>query len=162
MADGGISITIDVADLKHAEELISRLVNLDENELLTMIGSQGESQTRNRITNEKTAPDGTPWKPNLEGTSILMRSGENLLGTVAYIVGNGSVEWGAFWEYAHVHQYGAVIRPKDADKLVFRLKGKTVFAKQVVIPARPFVGISSENETELEDTVTNFLGSLLQ
>lgn len=162
MAGGGISIEISVEGFAHAQEVITRLATFDENELLTTIGAVGESQTRRRITDEKTAPDGTPWKPNLEGTSILMRSGDNLLGSVAYITGSGTVAWGASWWLAHVHQDGAVIRPKDADKLAFMLGGKLVLAKQVVIPAREFVGVSSENETELEHTITDFFGSLLQ
>jgi phage gpG-like protein len=42
-------------------------------------------------------------------------------------------------EYAPVHEYGAVIHAVNAPFLVFKVKGKTIRTKSVVIPARePF------------------------
>lgn len=42
------------------------------------------------------------------------------------------------------HQFGAVIKPKKASRLVFTVGGKKVFAKQVTIPARPFLPIRND------------------
>lgn len=158
----GVGIVVDLSGLKVAEALLARIANFDESELLTAIGELGESQTRQRITDEKTAPDGSAWAPNREGTSILMRTGGNLLGSVAYIVGSGEVAWGASWEFAHVHQDGANISAKNAKALFFRIGGKKVAAKSVVIPARPFVGLSADNAKEIEELVTDVFGKLLQ
>jgi phage gpG-like protein len=41
--------------------------------------------------------------------------------------------------YAAIHQLGGVIRPKTKKVLSFTIGGKTYFAKEVKIPARPFL-----------------------
>ena len=156
----GISITIDAADLDGIFRKLRPIFDFDAEELMTAIGSLGDSQTRRRIEEEKTAPDGTPWKANHEGTSILMESGQHLLASLAWTASADQAEWGATWEYAHVHQNGAVIVPKDAKALFFSIGGKPVTAKKVTIPARPFIGISSENEREIIELVTDHFGLL--
>lgn len=154
------SITIDVSDLDAAMRRLRPIFDFEPTELMTAIASIGESQTRRRIAEEKTAPDGTPWEPNTKGTSILMETGQNLLSSVASFSSSSEAVWGAAWEYAHVHQEGMVIVPKSAKALVFQLGGKTVHAKSVTIPARPFVGISDDNAREIVDVVTDHFGVL--
>lgn len=158
----GVGIVVDLTGLKFAESLLARIADFDDSELLTAIGAMGASQTRRRISDEKTAPDGTAWPDNKEGTSILMRTGGNLLGSVAYIVGSGEVQWGASWEFAHIHQDGAKISVKNAKALFFRIGGQKVAAKSVTIPARPFVGLSDDNRNEIEELVTDVFGRLVQ
>lgn len=41
--------------------------------------------------------------------------------------------------YARVHEFGAIIKPKNAQFLVFTYKGRTYRARQVVIPKRPYM-----------------------
>ncbi len=159
MADG-VSFTYDRSALEGALKAVSELVSFDGSALMEEIAALGESQTRRRITDEKTAPDGTAWKPNLEGTSILQQTGQNLLASVGFTSTDDEAVWGAAWEYAHVHQDGAVITPKTAAVLQFKVKGKTVHAKSVTIPARPFVGLSEENRAEITDLVTDHFGRL--
>jgi phage gpG-like protein len=161
----GVAVIVDIADLQKAIAHVSRLelANGGAEQLLEEIGALGESQTRRRIEVEKTAPDGTPWQPNKEGHSILMESGRHLRDSVAFIAHGGEeVEWGEAWEFAHVHQYGATIVPKTAQRLAFTLNGKKVFAKKVTIPARPSVGISAANAEEITEHVSDFLGRLVQ
>ncbi|MCB1535529.1 MAG: phage virion morphogenesis protein [Rhodoblastus sp.] len=158
----GVGIVVEISGLKLAESLLAKILAFDETELLTAIGAMGESQTRRRISDEKTAPDGAAWPPNREGTSILLRTGGNLLGSVAYIVGSGEVQWGASWEFAHIHQDGAKISAKNAKALFFRIGGQKVAAKSVTIPARPFVGLSDDNRKEIEELVTDVFGRLVQ
>ncbi len=153
----GISITFDVSDLAKVNAAISRLSQLDETELLTEIGALGESQTRRRIESEKTSPEGAPWLPNKEGTSILLRTGNHLRDSIAFNVLSNAVEWGSSWEFAHVHQNGATIVPKSGSFLVFTGNGGKVFARKAHIPTRPFVGLSAANSSEIEDQVTDFL-----
>lgn len=159
------SITLEIGNIEGLQALVSRIAKftkLNEHELLTEIGALGESQTRRRITSEKTAPDGSPWPKNKEGTSILHKTGRHLLDSIAYTVSGNTTEWGASWEFAHVHQNGAVIKPKTAKALSFMMGGKRVSAKQVTIPARPFVGLSAANGNEIQHLVTDYLGSLLK
>jgi phage gpG-like protein len=40
---------------------------------------------------------------------------------------------------AFVHEFGAVIKPVRARFLHFYIDGQEIFAKQVVIPARPYL-----------------------
>lgn len=158
----GISITVDVSDFAHVERLVSRLSAFDATELMSSIGAMGESQTRRRISEEKTAPDGSAWPANREGTSILLKSGEHLLGSLAWTASSAEAEWGASWQHAHVHQNGMVIVPKNAEQLSFMLGGKLVHAKKVTIPKREFVGLSEANATEILHLVTDVFGGMLQ
>lgn len=160
--DGGITIIIDTADIGHLVSRLGSLADPELSELMTMIGALGESQTRRRIEEEKTAPDGSAWPPNKEGTSILRRTGRHLLDSIAFEAGSNEVQWGSSWEFAHVHQYGATIVPKSADALAFQIGGRWVHAQRAVIPARPFVGLSSENAKEIEELATDWFGGLLQ
>ena len=156
----GVAITVDETAFEAALQRLGALVTFDGAALMEEIAALGESQTRRRISDEKTAPDGTPWKPNLAGTSILLQTGQNLLASVASYADDESATWGAAWEYAHVHQEGAVITPKTATALAFKVGDRSVFAKSVTIPARPFVGLSAENRIEIEELVTDHFARL--
>lgn len=157
----GITITIDAADLDGIFRKLRPIFDFNAEELMTAIGSLGSRQTERRIDWEKTAPDGAPWQPNAEGTPILNKTGQHLLRSLAWTASAEEAEWGSKgWEYAHVHQNGAVIVPKDAKALFFSVGGKPVTAKKVTIPARPFLGISAENEREIIELVTDHFGLL--
>lgn len=155
-----VGLSIEVHNLAAANSLIARFADLDEAALLERIGTIGEEQTRRRIEEEKTSPDGQPWPANAEGGNILMRTGEHLRDSLAFEVGSGEVSWGSSWEYAHVHQYGAVISAKNVRGLSFLVGGRRRFAKRVTIPARPFVGLSTENGRELEQITIEWLSGL--
>ncbi|MCF4125041.1 phage virion morphogenesis protein [Methylobacterium sp. SyP6R] len=156
----GVGLSITVGDLAAANALIARFAELDEAALLETVGTIGESQTRRRIEEEKTGPDGEAWPPNLEGNPILLRSGRHLRDSIAFEVGAGEVQWGSSWEFAHIHQDGAVITVKKAKWLRFVIRGKVHFRKSVKIPARPFVGLSAENGTEIEQVTIEWLSGL--
>ncbi|EFO31676.1 phage virion morphogenesis protein [Roseibium sp. TrichSKD4] len=153
-----VVLSIDTSDLDEALVRLKPLIDPDLGQLVELLADTGEEQTRRRIETEKTAPDGTEWPENAEGTSILRKTGGNLLNSVASSSSGTTAEWGATWEYAHVHQFGAVIKPQTAKILAFKIGGKSVRAKKVVIPARPFVGLSRDNEREMVDVVTDFFG----
>lgn len=153
-----ISIVITGGDVSELLTGIKRFTDFEPAELMTAVGAMGESQTRRRIESEKTSPEGEAWKPNWHGGSILLQSGDHLLGSVANTASADQAEWGAGWEYAHVHQYGATIKAKDAPFLKFMLGESFVKTKEVTIPARPFVGLSSDNAAEIVDLVTDFFG----
>ncbi|WP_020185948.1 phage virion morphogenesis protein [Methylopila sp. 73B] len=158
----GVSISVDLTGLGRAEQIVAALAGFDGEPLMSAIGAVGESQTRRRISDEKTSPDGTPWAPNRRGGSILVDTGQHLLQSVAWTASSDEAVWGASWEHAHVHQEGATIIPRNAEVLVFESDGSTFFAKKVTIPARPFVGISDDNRAEIEELVTDFLGGLFR
>lgn len=155
-----VSITVDASDLDEALLKLKPIFEFEPSELMTVLGALGESQTRRRISEEKTAPDGTPWQPNREGTSILLKTGQHLLSSIAWTASADEAEWGATWEHAHVHQDGMTIVPKNAKVLMFTSGGNSYAAKKVTIPARPFVGLSSDNIADIINEVTDFFGVL--
>lgn len=59
--------------------------------------------------------------------------------------GAHDLAWGSNKIYAAVHRFGAVIRPKTAEAVRFRLASGLVRARSVTIPARPYLGLSAED-----------------
>ncbi|MFD2252674.1 phage virion morphogenesis protein [Pseudochelatococcus lubricantis] len=114
-------------------------------------------QTRDRIEDEKTAPDGTPWKPNQAGKPTLYREG-NLSRSIEFEPAGSTVAVGSSLIYARIHQLGGEIRPVRADLLKFRKPdGGWVSAKSVTIPARPYLGLSDENRQDIMETTIDFV-----
>jgi len=118
---------------------------------LRSMGQAGVNQTRKRFL-DKRAPDGASWKPTRKiGGSTLIASGILLRSISVRDVQADSVAWGTNLVYAATHQFGATIRPKGNYPLRFRLaggNGQEIRAMKVEIPARPFLGINSENLAE--------------
>lgn len=93
---------------------------------------------------ESRSPNGQPWQP------LRFRAGQPLLDTgklrnsIASRAHKVSVEIGTSERYAGVHQRGATIRPKRGKFLVFTPRGfaHPIFARQVTIPARPFLPVN--------------------
>ncbi|MFT0861750.1 phage virion morphogenesis protein [Ancylobacter sp. G4_0304] len=154
----GISIVVEIDGVLPVD-MLERLAGADTTPLMTDIGAVLESSMRERVEDTKTGPDGTPWAPNRAGTSTLLETGRHLRDSFAFIASQDQVLAGASWEYAHVHQDGAVIKAKDGGRLSFLMGGKRVFAKKVTIPARPFAGISTDDESEIQRVTREWLQS---
>ena len=160
--DSGVRIEIDLSDLTSALAGLDRLGSkLPTEELMSDIGARLEFSTRERILSTKTAPDGTPWPANRTGTPTLLRTGDHLLGSIAWTASATEVEVGSSWEHAHVHQDGMTIKAKNAKFLSFMIGGATVYRKSVTIPPRPFVGLSAEDAAKIDRLATNFVAKHL-
>lgn len=161
----GVRIEIDRAALEAVNALVTGLTAFDAGELVAEIVQLGENQTRKRIESGGPGPDGEAWPPNRAGTPILMQTGRHLHDSIASSSSGDGGEWGAAWEYAHVHQEGMTITPKNGSALKFWFQSngfvEFVMAKSVTIPARPFVGVSADDAQEIRELVTDFLGRLL-
>ncbi|WP_109078928.1 phage virion morphogenesis protein [Aggregatibacter kilianii] len=99
------------------------------------------------------APDGTPWEPLNEqyreskkknADKILTLVG-HLRGTLRYQADDAGVVFGSDREYAAIHQFGGTITAKKGKALT--VLGKLV--KSVDIPARPWLGLSADDEQRL-------------
>lgn len=137
---------------------LDRLSRIKTSELAEDLGAIVESQTRRRISEEKTAPEGEPWAPWADGYrdgedaggkprrdrkgryqkksaggGILVASGA-LLDSIAYVVGDDEVTVGSALAYAGAHQEG-----------------------NDTTPARPYLGLSAENTRDLVEAVGDFL-----
>ncbi len=105
-----------------------------------------------RSFDTQTDPWGRPWKRSvraeLEGGETLSDTGR-LRRSITYRVLPEGFSIGTNVKYAATHQFGAVIKPKNAKVLRFRLpggvgrrkggRGRWVSAKKVVLPPRPFI-----------------------
>ncbi len=146
----GVQFQLDTTDLTRLSQRLARWGSHPRLQgLYGAIGAEVEAQTRTRIQDEKAAPDGTPWAPwspgyaatRHGGHSLLMNEGD-LLDDINFVVESGGVSVGTNLVYGAIHQFGG-----DA-------VGKA-------IPARPYLGLSSDNIRDLHDTIEDWLDSTL-
>lgn len=137
----GAHVAVDVRGLEVLIHELGRFTRLQMDDLGEQLGAEMESQVRRRIQVEKRAPDGSPWAPWSEGYRrtrhgghSLMRAKGGLLDTIQHVVSGNAVSVGSNLVYAATHQVG---------------RGG--------IPARPFLGLSAENENDLEQVAADWL-----
>lgn len=113
-----------------------------------------------RFTVQK-APDGTPWAPlqdwyratkKKNADKILTLDG-HLSGTLRYQASDTGVVFGSDRPYAAIHQFGGSITAKNAKAL--NVQGRPV--KSVTLPARPWLGLSADDEQRLLDIARKHL-----
>ncbi len=145
--------------------------------LLRAIGTGLLRNTQDRFDAE-TAPDGSRWAPLnpwylgfKRGPGILrgaaMRGG--LQGSLTMDVERGSgpggvIVIGSNKIYAAVHQFGATIRPKNPKGQLAIRDHKGAFrglAREVTIPARPYLGLSSRDEETIAEATEDYLDAVL-
>lgn len=148
---GAITVTVDdsVAQAKIAA-LLKAGRNLQP--LHDRIGSSLKNQVRAGFKAGR-SPYGQAWK------SVLLRQGQPLRDTgrlqssVDYAASGDGVTVGTKLIYARVHQYGAVIKAKNAPFLVFpNGQGGLFRKKQVTIPARPYLPLNPSGQAVLPPT----------
>lgn len=147
----GLTLTLE-GDTR-AELALGRLAHAveDRASLLDVLGQTLETATTDRFDREE-APDGTAWDKSIrarEEAGKTLNDQGFLKGLITHNVRGDTVEVGTNLIYGGVHQFGATIRPKNGQALKFFLPGGLTFAKEVTIPARPYLGISAEDEIEL-------------
>lgn len=158
-----VAIEITVSGLDEAIAKLARLSNpANRSRLMEALAIQLETQTRRRIESEKTAPDGSAWKPNIFGTSILYATGRNLRNSIASDASGDVASAWANFRYAGVHQFGATIRAKSKRGLRFATPGGFRTRQTVTIPARPFLGVSRANEAEIVRVTTDWIARVMQ
>lgn len=142
------------------------------------MGEYLESVHKDRFKTS-TAPDGSKWQPNSEMTYLnilgkqhvnkdgaLNRKGINRVMSKRVLVGDGTLMNSIHYQvsgdlllvgsnliYAAIHQFGGTIKPKNKKVLSWKVGDVSIFAKQVVIPKREWLGISIADEAELTNIV---------
>ena len=113
--------------------------------LLRELAAAGESQTRRRMESDKRGPDGTPWPEWSPGYAATRHGGQSLLDargdliqSLTAFADRQTAGWGTNLIYAATHQFG-----------------------RGAIPARPFLGVSDDDERELLDLAEDWLDRLL-
>ena len=141
----GASFTVDVRGFEAADARIGRLASFDKLALMDALGQEVEGQTKRRIMEEKTAPDGSPWAPNQAGTPILVQSGA-LHDSIAHTANTSESAVGSNLVYAGVHNDG----------------GRAGRGAGFEMVQRQFLGLSAENTEDLNDLIEEFLEGLVQ
>jgi len=159
----GVSITADIRD-KGLMKGLGGLMLLTRNTqpMMNVIGVGLVASTVQRFISQ-TDPEGQPWQAVNEdyekdkrNSRILTESGR-LRDSITHFAGNDYAQIGTNVIYARPHQEGAEIVPRNADHLYFRIGGRLIVTDRVVLPARPFLGISDEDETMIQQTIERFI-----
>ena len=157
MAGTSISITLDDAALvRQLGDLIGALTHPEP--ALRSIGEELQRTTQDRFDpGQKKSPDGTPWARNSPVT--IARKGRdnplyqrgNLQNTIRYqLLGATGVEVGTNLVYGAAHQFG----------MVKGYAGRTRRGAPIPwgnIPARPYLGLSADDETEVVRILRDYL-----
>lgn len=147
------AITIEFPDLEELEARINRLAGIDFTQLLDDVGGRMASVAKGRIEETKAGPDGTPWpawspkyaKGRRSGASLLFDE-DNLRFDIHHVVEGNRVEVGSNIPYAGVHQHGS----------------KQATGRGGGIPARPYLGMSAEDEADIVLLAQDFVSDLLE
>lgn len=140
----GAGVQIKISGLKAFQTRLDQLLAVDRRELLEGIGALLESSTQDRIASgQGEAPDGSAWPAWSERYAARRRAGASLLydssdleRSITFVAGADLLQVGTNLEYGATHQFG------DADRN---------------IPARPYLGLSEEDEANIRELVADFL-----
>lgn len=115
----------------------------NKGELLDTIGEVLVSGAIQRFSDGKD-PEGTQWEVSKRAAN---KQGQTLVDTgqlrnsLEYATTTGEVFVGSNKKYAHIHQKG----------------GKAGRGRSVIIPARPYLGISGDDHKEIQGTIVGWL-----
>jgi phage virion morphogenesis protein len=147
--------TVDgLSQLVRAQRRLGRLDEVIDRDLGLALADVLEEQTRRRILEEKRAPDGTPWEAWSTPYARLRGSTVGKDGLVDTHKLEESIKGEAHGKtalvlsdtiYAAVHQFGHHFAHNGAR-----------------VPARPYLGISTENEAEIQDVLREVLEDALE
>lgn len=147
----GAKIQISSEGAQAVSDVLTQLVNnLDD--LAPALGNVGEHLmlTHRDHFDQQRSPDGDPWQPlspeyakrKKKNKDKILRLNDILRDTFAYNVGDESLEFGTNMEYAAIHQFGGE---------------SSMIPRLAAIPARPFLGLSSDDEQEVIEILSDFL-----
>ena len=159
----GSFITISVEDAA-ARAMLNKLGQMDTAPLMRRLGERIQAWTQDRFdANQQQAPDGTPWaklnpkyaqnKPRHLQNRKLTLSGHLRKSIRWQLLDSQSVLVGTNVKYAAIHQFGGTIRPKKGKALAFGGR----FVQSVTIPARPYLGISEQDNQEIREIIKDWV-----
>lgn len=155
MTGARLTVSAGTGPLRAALEGVGAAVR-SPGEILRAIGVGMAENVRTRME-RGVGPDGRAWTPlkpayaaTKRGPGILRESLMLQRSITAQVAGH-ELKVGTNRIYGAVQQFGAVIRPKRAKALVFKLGDRLVKARKVTIPARPYLGLGAEDIETIED-----------
>lgn len=152
-------------DTRAALRKIRSLSELGKKKLNAALGQGVRTSTLDRFKTSK-GPDGRRWPSSqraiAEGGKTLVDSAQ-LRNSIKVKSDDTGFAVGTNAKHASTHQLGAknrVIKAKNKKYLRFKVNGRWVMKKKVkvTIPARPFLGLSDDDQAEIRETVEDFIG----
>ena len=110
----------------------------------------------NGIRWETYAPLNPLYKADKESPDILRERGD-LFASIHSEVDGHAILVGTDLIYGAIHQFGGIIRPKEAQQLSFEMGGELFHRSSVTIPARPYLGLGPGDEAAIMDRLDEFL-----
>lgn len=159
------SINVRVeGDLKRLLKRLKDLESVDVRGVNMALAESLRTSTMERFRTEKD-PDGKKWKTSIrareEGGKTLTKSAKlktsihSTASASGFAIGTNDIR-------AATLQFGdsRTIRPRRGPVLRFQVDGRWISAKEVhiKIPARPFLGISEDDDKEIKKTLEGVLG----
>lgn len=139
-----VDLSLNLAKLNRR---IEKLAGADPSELLFSLAVEGESQTRQRLGQDKHAPDGSAWpewsesyaKTRHGGQSLLESQGE-LIDSLTADADSESAIWGSNLPYAAAQNFGY---------------------EKNNLAARQYLGFSSENNADIAAVMDDWIDDIL-
>lgn len=103
------------------------------------------------------APLNPLYASDKKGSGILLGEGMDLYKNITSYVDGNRLTWGSDLPYSRIHQFGGVIRAKNARALVFWMGGIKFQRQAVTIPARPYLGFTDEDREALVGELEEYL-----
>ena len=181
MAGSMLEVAIDTSPVGKALDQLSE--RLDD--LTTPLNDIAEylHQSTNDRFRQQIAPDGSPWAPLAPSTLARKKGGRilrdkgTLQDTLRHTVSNNELSFGTDRPYGAIHQFGGKVQHAARSQQVyfrqgkdgtvgnrFVKKSKSNFAQWVArgaheseIKARPYLGLSSEDDIEILAIIHNYL-----
>lgn len=161
MSGASFEATADLAEVAFIFAQI-KAAGRSQRPLMSEIGAALEDSTRKRFASER-SPEGIRWAPisaewREEKTArgfaagVLKMRGD-LLNSVRFESNADSATVIASAKYAAIHQFGGVIRPRKGKAL--KVRGRLLAS--VTMPARPYLGASQDDRSEILDAARDFL-----
>lgn len=145
---GGVSVSIRIEDEGFRDaltRLLERSANLQP--VFAEIGSALQATTEDRFEAE-TGPDGQAWAAHSPVTLLKrgasakkLRHRNHLYQSLSYAAGRLQAAVGTNRTYARIHQLG----------------GKAGRGRKVTIPARPYLGVSTDDRRMIAEILTDHL-----
>ena len=175
-----INVSVELAEVR---AMLDRMGQAGADDLMPRIGEYLLKSTQGRFKTQK-APDGTPWekldpayarRKKYNKDKVLTLRGY-LRSNIRYqVTGPAEVEVGSNSEYAAIHQLGGTIQigARNATVRYRSVAGRVLFAgkkhkrvteRQVTVPAhqitmdaRPFLGVSAEDDKRIQAIAAEWL-----
>ena len=157
-----VNVKVD-GDVQRLMKRLGRIAGVDKAGINNAIAEGLRTSTIERFQAEK-SPEGKKWKQSIrareEGGKTLTKS-TALRSSIRSEASAEGLAIGTNDIRAATHQFGdtRIIKAKRKKALRFRINGRWVSKKEVkvTIPARPFLGVSEEDEEEIKKLLSQAL-----